>query len=654
MSKFFYVKLAFSNIKKNARIYVPYMLTCMGTIMMYYIIRGLALNQSMRDIRGGNEVQMIMGFGSWIIGIFAVIFLFYTNSFLIKRRKKEFGLYNILGMEKRHLGRVVFWESVDTFLISMAAGVGFGVLFSELVYLCVERALEFEMSLKFEIVPRAIAEAAILFGIIFVINLLNTLRQIHLANPVELLKGGNVGEKEPKTRWILTSVGFLFLGVGYYMAATVENPIDAMLFFFLAVILVVIATYCLFTAGSIAILKFMRKRKNFYYKRNHFISVSGMMYRMKQNAAGLASICVLSTGVLILISTTVCMYLGTEDAIRVRYPRNIYFDMHVSSKEVMENVQEIKEKVLAAHGVKSVDEVAYERSYYTVNQSGNRFGEDYGNDKTTKDYANIECITLQDYNRLAGKDVSLAEDEVLLCVVSGEVEENTMYFGDTEFRIKEKLEEFPLPTDNLGNVVNTYWLVLPDKDSAKRVAEGISLKSFWKYYCAFDINAGEDVQLQVYEDLLAELQASGMEGSVRSAAEGRSSFLALNGGVLFLGIFLGFLFMMATVLIIYYKQISEGYDDRERYQIMRKVGMSRKEVKSSIRSQVLTVFYLPLIAAGVHIFFAFNMIRRMLFVFGLYNVRLFAVCTVTTMLLFGLLYCLVYGRTAKTYYKIIS
>lgn len=190
MSKFFYVKLAFSNIKKNARIYVPYMLTCMGTIMMYYIIRGLALNQSMRDIRGGNEVQMIMGFGSWIIGIFAVIFLFYTNSFLIKRRKKEFGLYNILGMEKRHLGRVVFWESVDTFLISMAAGVGFGVLFSELVYLCVERALEFEMPLKFEIVPRAIVEAAILFGIIFVINLLNTLRQIHLANPVELLKGG--------------------------------------------------------------------------------------------------------------------------------------------------------------------------------------------------------------------------------------------------------------------------------------------------------------------------------------------------------------------------------------------------------------------------------------------------------------------------------
>ena len=335
MSKFFYVKLAFSNIKKNARIYVPYMLTCMGTIMMYYIIRGLALNQSMRDIRGGNEVQMIMGFGSWIIGIFAVIFLFYTNSFLIKRRKKEFGLYNILGMEKRHLGRVVFWESVDTFLISMAAGVGFGVLFSELVYLCVERALEFEMSLKFEIVPRAIAEAAILFGIIFVINLLNTLRQIHLANPVELLKGGNVGEKEPKTRWILTSVGFLFLGVGYYMAATVENPIDAMLFFFLAVILVVIATYCLFTAGSIAILKFMRKRKNFYYKRNHFISVSGMMYRMKQNAAGLASICVLSTGVLILISTTVCMYLGTEDAIRVRYPRNIYFDMHVDRKSVV-------------------------------------------------------------------------------------------------------------------------------------------------------------------------------------------------------------------------------------------------------------------------------------------------------------------------------
>lgn len=654
MSKFFYVKLAFSNIKKNARIYVPYMLTCMGTIMMYYIIRGLALNQSMTAIRGGDEVQMIMGFGSWIIGIFAVIFLFYTNSFLIKRRKKEFGLYNILGMEKRHLGRVVFWESVDTFLISMAAGVGFGIIFSELVYLGVERALEFEMPLKFEIVPRAIAEAAILFGAIFIINLLNTLRQIHLANPVELLKGGNVGEKEPKTRWILTIVGFVFLGAGYYLAATVENPIDAMVFFFLAVILVVIATYCLFTAGSIAILKFMRKRKRFYYKRNHFISVSGMMYRMKQNAAGLASICVLSTGVLILISTTVCMYLGTEDSIRVRYPRNVYFDMRASSQEIMENVQAIKERVLASHGVKAVDEVAYERDYYTVSQDGNRFGEANGDDKTAKDYANIECITLRDYNRMAGKDVSLAKDEALLYVVSGEIEGDAMYFGDTEFRIKERLEEFPLPTDSLGNTVNTYWMVLPDKDSAAKIAEGVGRKVLWMYYCAFDINAGEDVQLQIYEDLLAELQVSGMEGSVRSAAEGRSSFFAANGGVLFLGIFLGVLFMMATVLIIYYKQISEGYDDRERYQIMRKVGMSRKEVKSSIRSQVLTVFYLPLIAAGVHIFFAFNMIRRMLFVFGVYNVRLFSLCTVTTMLLFGVLYCLVYGRTAKTYYKIIS
>ena len=659
MNNFFYEKLALNNMKKNAQTYIPYLLTCMGTIMMYYIIRGLSMNESMNNMRGGGSIQSIMNFGSWIIGIFAVIFLFYTNSFLIKRRKKEFGLYNILGMEKRHLGRVVLWESIFAFLLSMAMGLGFGVLFSKLVYLGVERVLRLSMALKFEVAPRAMAEAMVLFGVIFAVNLLNTLRQIHMANPVELLKGGNVGEKEPKTKWVMTVAGFVFLGIGYYMAATVEDPVDALELFFLAVILVIIATYLLFTAGSIAILKLMRRKKRFYYQTNHFITVSGMMYRMKQNAAGLASICVLSTGVLILISTTVCVYLGTEDSLRVRYPRNVCFDMKMATEETTEKVEEIKEKALAAYHAEPMDEVAYFLKYYFTLKSGNQFVPSDGSSTNLSDYADVECITLEDYNRLSGRNVTLEEKEVLVYPVSGEMEEKEIRFGDMDFQIKEVLEDFPIPGERLGSTVDTFYLVLADKSVSGKISGALQGGTsedtpMWNYYCGFDLDMEPEEQLQVWEELNRELQAAGLDGSVRSVAEARSSFYGTNGGLLFLGIFLGFLFLMATILIIYYKQISEGYEDRERYQIMQKVGMSRMEVKKTIRSQVLTVFYLPLIMAGIHILAAFHMIRQILLLMGLLNVQLFVLCTIGSIILFALLYCIVYGRTAKTYYKIIS
>ena len=663
-TKIFYAKLAFENIRKNAQTYIPYLLACMGTIMMYYIIRGLSMNQSMLNIRGGEQMRSLMDFGSWIIGIFAVIFLFYTNSFLIKRRKKEFGLYNILGMEKRHLGRVVLWESIYAFLVSMIVGLGFGVLFSELVFLAVERVLKFEMALRFEVVPRAMVEAVGLVGIIFMINLLNTLRQIHLAKPVELLRGGNVGEKEPKTRWLLALLGFVTLGIGYYMAAVIEEPIEALAFFFVAVILVIIATYCLFTAGSIAVLKLLRRNKKFYYQPNHFISISGMMYRMKQNAAGLASICVLSTGVLILISTTVCLYLGTEDSIRVRYPRNIYFDMKNAGEETQNQVREMTDNVLQNHGTEQVNELAYSLDYYLISQKENQFSALSTAERSNLAAKSVVCVqflVLEDYNRLTGRKVALGEDEVLVYTEQGELSGEDIRFGNQVFQIKERLEEFPLPKDELGSTMNMYYVILPEKEISETIAEalnrtdeGDAYAMCWDYWYSFDLDVEDEEQMQIWEELYQSLEKSGLEGSVRSAAEARSSFYATNGGLFFLGIFLGFLFLMATVLIIYYKQISEGYEDRERYQIMQKVGMSRREVKGSIRSQVLTVFYLPLLMAGVHIFFAFNMIKRILYLMGLYNTQFFALCTVGSIVIFAAFYCLVYGRTAKTYYKIIS
>lgn len=660
-TKMFYAKLGFENIKKNSQTYIPYLLTCMGTVMMYYIIQSLAGNESLSAIQGGETIKTMLGLGTWIIGIFAVIFLFYTNSFLIKRRKKEFGLYNILGMEKRHLGMVVLWESLYAYLASMLAGLASGVLFSELVFLLAERVLRLKTHLQFEIIPGAMGKACVLFGVIFLVNLLNTLRQIHLSNPSELLRGGNVGEKEPKTRWLLALLGAATLGAGYYMAAVIEDPVEAMAFFFVAVVLVIIGTYCLFTAGSIVILKLMRRSKRFYYKANHFISVSGMMYRMKQNAAGLASICVLSTGVLIIISTTICMYLGTEASIRVRYPRNIYVEVQDREEGTTEKIKAMVEEVLAPYGAKEVDPLEYRYIYWMGRQKENRFSA-FG-DGSNGDSCVVQFLTLEDYNRLAGREETLEKDQVLLYTEKGKTEGTTLWLGENSYRIKERLADFPLPEEGLGSMVKSYYLVIPEKDTVKELGAGLGYWSgeeeptdFWTYWYSFDLELTDEQQIEIWEQLSGKFFASalGEYGSVRGAAEARSSFYALNGGLLFLGIFLGFLFLMGTVLIIYYKQISEGYDDRERYQIMRKVGMSRREVKSSIRSQVLTVFYMPLLAAGCHIVFAFNMIRRILYMMGLFDTGFFALCTAGTLLIFAAFYCLVYGRTAKAYYKIIS
>ena len=665
MSKVFYPKLAASNIKKNAKTYVPYILTCTLTIMMYYIIRGLGMNSSVEEMHGGQDIIMIMGLGSWVIIIFSVIFLFYTNSFLIKRRKKEFGLFNILGMEKRHLGRVVFWETLFSGGFSLLAGIASGILFSHLVYLLLMKMLRFPVSLGFEIAPKAIGECLFLFAGIFLLNYLNTLRQIHLSNPIELLKGSNVGEKEPKTKWIIALVGFLCLGVGYYIAATVTSPLDAMLLFFGAVILVIIGTYCLFTAGSILILKILRKNKRYYYQPKHFTTISGMMYRMKQNAAGLASICVLSTGVLILISTTLSLYLGLEDSLRWRYPRNIGVNQYNVTDESRKAIDSMVNDVISEYGIETENVINYRSQGFTLAQDGNHFygvnqsytGMDLGDEMPTS----LTFILLEDYNRLEGREEQLAPDEVLVYCAKGETLNGEIQIQDTSCKIKENLSEEVIPMGMGTLLTDAYCIVVPDQAFLERVTKQIEVPGELKdrlsemsYYYGFDTTADEDTQIRLQKELSARMEQEGLTGYADGVAAGKNSFYIMDGGLLFLGIFLGLLFVMATILIIYYKQISEGYDDRERYQIMKKVGMSKKEVRQSIRSQELSVFFLPLLMAGVHIAFAFNIINRLLMIFNLYNTKLFMACTGGTIVVFALGYTLIYSMTAKTYYKIVS
>lgn len=663
MNKGFYAKLAVSNIKKNSQTYIPYILTCILTIMMFYIIRGLGMNEDIRNGDGGSSLIMILNLGSWVVIIFSVIFLFYTNSFLIKRRKKEFGLFNVLGMEKKHLGRVVLLESIYVSFISLASGIISGIVFSQLVYMVLMKMLQFPVKISFDIAPKAIADTCMLFLAIFVINYINTLRQIHLANPIELLKGGNVGEKEPKTKWLIAIVGFICLGAGYYIAITVESPLSALLLFFVAVVLVIIGTYCLFTAGSIVILKMLRKNKKYYYQANHFTSVSGMMYRMKQNAAGLASICVLSTGVLILVSTTLSLYLGLEDSLRWSYPRNIVISSS-GMEGVADEVDQAVNEVLAETGIKEENLLKYHYREYMLMQENEKFH--YDEDATynfglgTNMLTALMCIPLDDYNQLTGKTETLEENEVLIYRGKGKKLDDRMQIGELDIEIKEELNEFPIPLGEEALLTDIYYLIIPDTGFLDQVNKVLNLtddtESALVYSYGFDLN--EEAEPEVHSALADSLREKMADVTywcyISSVEQNRDEFYSFDGGLFFLGIFLGLLFLMATVLIIYYKQISEGYDDRERYQIMKKVGMSKKEVRRSIRSQVVSVFALPLIMAGIHIMCAFPMIGKLLMVMDLFNTKLFMLCTAGTMVVFAIGYGFIYSMTAKTYYKIVS
>ena len=650
MTKFFYARLAATNIRKNAQTYVPYILTGIGTVMMFYIICTLSQNSGFNDMPGGVTVAWFMLMGCVVVGLFAAIFLFYTNSFLIKRRKKEFGLYNILGMEKRHISRVMFYEAFYVAFISLAAGLLAGMLLSKLFFLLVLKIIRVDVSFQFELSMSAVWTTLKLFGAIFLLTFLNNLRQVRLVNPIELLKGGQVGEKEPKTKWVLALLGVLFLGSGYAMAISISNPVAIVLWFFVAVILVILGTYCLFTAGSIAVLKLLRRNKSYYYKPKHFIAVSGMMYRMKQNAAGLASICILSTVVLVLISTTISMYIGAEDMIARRYPREMTVVVAEQEKAEREEVFQQIEQLLGKYREQPENTVYYPFFSTQMHEGADGFSPagDYA------DLGNLKgmyFLSLTDYNRLYGSTLTLADGEVFIHSIRTPYQGDTLKLLGRSFTVKGQLDAMKETGFDSAAMMDIYYVVV--KDEAVLSELSTRLEEDVRYYYSFDFKGeiSEERQNQFYAELRTLL---GKGSYAECRAEARGGFYSLYGGFLFLGIFRGVLFVMATVLIIYYKQISEGYDDRERFVIMQKVGMSREEVKASIHSQVMQVFFLPLLAAGVHIVVVFRWLTQLLALLALDNSVLFSLCTLGSFLVFAVLYMLVYMLTARVYYKIVS
>lgn len=658
MGRAIYLRLAVQNIKNNRRTYVPYMLTGVFTVMMFYIMNFLALNKGIGEMQGASDLSMILVLGVWVTGIFSAIFLFYTNSFLIKRRKKELGLYNILGLEKKHIGRILFWEMIIVSMTSLIMGNLLGVLASKLIFLVLLKLLEYTVPLGYELSAASVLNTMKVFLPIYLLAFLNNLRQIHVSNPAELLRGGNVGEREPKTKLLLTLVGLVCLGAGYYIAIVTKSPVDALLLFFVAVILVMIGTYCLFTAVSIVILKLMRNNRKFYYKTRHFTSISGMIYRMKQNAVGLANICILSTAVLIMISGTVCLYAGREDILNTRFPREVLVSAVNIDEENRELLAGEVDKMLEKYQFQAKDQLEYQSASKTVLDKGDYFvdlTEENYDMYDTENVVSMQFISLEDYNKATGKSETLDAGEALVFANTNKpYGKSSIAIGSNKLAVKEELQEFFTENKSATPVVRAMYVVVDNMETAR--ALGKSDSSEWVYYSMnFNLAGDKEKFIDFENELNSVLQNSVSAEScfVKGREASRNDFVVLYGGFLFLGIFLGLVFLMATAMIIYYKQVSEGMDDRERFKIMQKVGMSKREVRSAIRSQVLTVFFLPLLMAVIHIAFAFPMITRLLSSFSMLNVGLFAVCTLVTIGVFALVYGIIYALTAKVYYKIV-
>ena len=671
MHKGIFSRLAKQNIRNNKSTYIPYMITCIFCIAMIYMMEFLrdcpTLDQAVRQ---ADEVRMIVFTGEIVVEIFCIIFLIYSNSFLMKRRQKEIGLYNILGLERNHIGIVMFLETIITSIGSLAGGIAAGIIGSKLALLLLLKLLHIPSVLGFYISVKGIFTCLFMFGIIFLMILFLNLAKIHLSRPVELLRGNNTGEKEPAAKWLMALIGFICLGAGYYLAVTTESPIKAITIFLLAVILVMAGTYLLFTAGSIVILKFLRRRKSFYYRTGNFISISGMLYRMKQNAIGLASICILSTGVLLMISMTVSIYFGMNDIMLNRYPYDVDMSVTSISEEECQTAIEAFEKTIADNKVpveKSVEEIYLD---IVCSKNGDQILIKPTNTIRNSDSVLVLSLLNQaEYERLTGISANLNDGEIFAWYPSA-VQKDSVTVDEKEFTVKKWMDKNPL-TCGEDAVSDNAVLVVTDEDFKKfdemrtEMYKGVSSAPAGEdltLHLGLDITGSETEKIEFGTPVMETVKDLKKSGGLSENAwiisgirqQEYESYYADNGSLLFIGIFLGSLFLMGTAMIIYYKQISEGYEDQKRFEIMQKVGLSRREVRSSVRRQILMVFFLPLLMAMLHITMAFPMIRRLLLLFGMTNTKLFIGCTAGTVLIFAVVYGLIYLMTARSYYHIVE
>ena len=671
----FYPKLAFDGIKKNKKMYFPYIVTCVVMVMMYYIMSFLQSSESLSNTKGIAAIREILGFGTWVIALFSCIFLFYTNSFLIRRRKKEFGLYNILGMGKRNISVILFWEVLIIFIISVALGLLIGIALSKMAELALVLVMQGEVTYELSVSISSVIMSVALFGAIFVLLFLNALRQIKFSSSISLLRSENVGEKPPKANWFFGILGILMLVGGYIISLTIENPLAALFGFFIAVLLVIAGTYLTMISGSVLFCKILQKNKRYYYKLNHFVSVSSMVYRMKRNGAGLASICVLATMVLVMISSTASLYIGGEDAVLGRCPADIlitleYDGFSEESDADMKSISSEISNIAKEYHVVPSNVIDYREVSFAGQIQGDFVETDYTaiDDMSIYTYQNVASfclIPLEDYNHNMDTSYRLNSGEAMIYSSKYDYKEKSISFGNgNTLNIKNHLDKMFLSQNYMENLVPVIYLIVPDVDDvAQKINEYLSIGNIvicHRYY-QFDTGLDAEGQMALYNRLIEDLTTSESyeahaftSTTFQGQEDIRNNFYSLYGGMFYLGIILSLVFLIAAVLIIYYKQISEGYEDQSRFEIMQKVGMTKREIRKSINSQLLTVFFLPLILAGLHLAFAFPLISKLLMMFNLFNTMLFIITAISCFVVFALFYAVVYKITSNAYYQIVS
>lgn len=668
----FYPKIAWDGIRKNKRLYFPYILTGGVMVMMYYILSYLIESPALAHMPGGSILMTVLPLGCAIIAIFSLLFLFYTNSFLIKQRYREFGLYNILGMDKRNISKVMVWETLFVAVIAIACGLIAGIVLSKAAELVLLNLLKMEITYTFSIGLVTLRQATLIYGGIYLLLLFNSLIKVSRSKPLELMQSSKVGERIPKRNWIFGTVGVLLLGAAYYLAASIEEPLAAFANFFVAVILVIIGTYLVFISGSVVFCKLLQKNKKYYYKPNHFVSVSSMVYRMKRNGAGLASICILLTMVLVMISSTTSLYFGEEDSLKNRCPNDVNITMTFDTIEgisdanldmLRDNIGQYSGEGVNLKGVRACEIPGL------ITQEGITIDTSSHVNFSASTYNNVgylSVLSIDDYNNMMGANDTLADNECLVYCDRLEYQWDTftMEYGET-YKVKRQLDDFQVDGDTAALITPTVFLVVNDvyafsepvKDMKNSHGDPMMM---YDWRCGFDVETAE-IENKISADLKEMFRNMYIENndtfysySVQSREAMREAFYDVYGSLFFLGIMLSIVFLLAAVLIIYYKQISEGYEDHGRFEIMQKVGMTKKDIRKSINSQMLTVFFMPLIFAGIHLVFAFPFLSKILVLFAMDNTVLTAIVNLICFAVFGLFYAVVYKITSSSYYTIVS
>lgn len=657
----FYSKFALNNLVKNKRFILPYIFSAIFTIASFYILTSLSLGKNLDKLpQGISATKQVLSLGVIVIAIFSAIFLFYTYSFLIKRRVREFGLYSVLGMTKKQIARILILETIFIAVITLVFGLAFGLLFDKLMLLVLLKLFTAGVSFGFVITPIAVFLTILLFGGIFFLLLIYTVIKISRLKIVALLKEENNGEREPKARFILAILGLGLTGYGYYLAQTIQNPIKAITMFFIAVLAVIFGTYLIFVAVSITVLKLMKNNKTFYYKPKNFISVSGLLYRMKRNAVGLANICILSTMVLVTMGTTSALYAGSEEAYNTRFPRDIIVNGYRSTEGKLTEIEKNVKKATQDAGVEAKDLVSYNMLNVVGRLNGTEISYETGNVGSLDKLRTVVVIELKDYNKVSKEQKTLNTGETLLFIdKKGKYEANEITVQGVNLKIKEKLTDFPGALGTAAaNAFDTYYVVVKDNTDVKKIESALKKKLNMSdeegevyNYVGFNIS-DKTKEAKVIENF-KQLEKEG-NINIEGKAENETNFKGFYASFLFIGVFISMIFVVSQVVIMYYKQISEGYEDKDKFGIMRKVGLTDRQIKQSIRSQVLMIFFAPLAIATLHTVVAYPFIEKILKLFLATDNNVFLIALAVTIAVFGVFYLIVYLITSRIYYRIIK